>query len=449
MLSSFNNSSDEDSTEQPSPSASASAALDLHFHLAAATHPQPPPPFPPPLSGPSSSSSSSSSPSIQVRQLIVRCSELISQADYSAAHRLITILSAASSPYGDSSQRLSHHFASALSLHLTRAINPGRGGGSASAAIDAAVQSCYLTLNQITPFIRFTHLTANQAILESVLLGQNEPEDQGIHIVDFDIMHGVQWPPLMQALAERHPPPSLRITGTGQDPETLTRTGDRLSKFAQSLGLTFQFHPLLLISSSAVEHHHHLIPSAVTILPGETLAVNCMFYLHRLINEHDYNVMVRTFLRRIKEMSPRVVTIGEREMDGGAGGVGEAVEYYQRVFESLEETVAPTSSERASVERVWFGKEIKEVVAGGRKDQKLRRWSELMRSVGFRNVGLSPFAVSQAKLLLRLHYPSEGYRLHLINDDDDDGGGGDGGSSVSGLFLGWRDRPLFSLSSWH
>ncbi|CAN0922897.1 Scarecrow-like protein 18 [Linum grandiflorum] len=135
-------------------------------------------------------------------------------------------------------------------------------------------------------------------------------------------------------------------------------------------------------------------------------------------------------------MNPRVVTIGEREMESTGG---EAVEYYQRVFESLEETVAPTSADRAAVEGVWFGKEIREVVNGGRIDHKLRWWSEMMRSVGFRNVGLSPFAVSQAKLLLRLHYPSEGYRLDHL---------GGGGGGVCGLFLGWRDRPLFSISSW-
>jgi hypothetical protein len=74
------------------------------------------------------------------------------------------------------------------------------------------LRSCYLSLNQITPFIRFSHLTANQAILEAVQGGQ-----QAIHIIDFDIMHGVQWPPLMQALADRpnntlHPPPMLLIT---------------------------------------------------------------------------------------------------------------------------------------------------------------------------------------------------------------------------------------------
>ncbi|EEF33169.1 hypothetical protein RCOM_0364340 [Ricinus communis] len=56
------------------------------------------------------------------------------------------------------------------------------------------------------------------------------------------------------------------------------------------------------------------------------------------------------------------------------------------------------------------------------------------RSAGFNNVPLSPYALSQAKLLLRLHYPSEGYHLQMINDS---------------FFLGWQNRALFSVSSWH
>ncbi|KAK2971205.1 hypothetical protein RJ640_016844 [Escallonia rubra] len=116
------------------------------------------------------------------------------------------------------------------------------------------------------PFIRFAQLTANQAILEAV---QNQ---QAIHILDFNILHDVQWPPLMQAIAERgFPLPSLRITGTGSDLDILRRTGDRLAKFAHSLGLKFQFRPLLLINTDDYDP-----TSTVLLLPGETLAVNCV-----------------------------------------------------------------------------------------------------------------------------------------------------------------------------
>lgn len=213
--------------------------------------------------------------SFQMRQLLIRCAHFISQSDFLSAHHLLSILSSNSSPYGDSTERLLHYFSSSLSHRLP----------SNSSFVhhhhhhqdnddESRIQSCYLSLNQITPFIRFTHLTANQAILEGI-------EESGmIHVLDFDIMHGVQWPPLMQALADRFPSPMLRITATGLDLNFLHKTGDRLSKFAQSLGLRFQFHPLLLLHD---RDHHRVIPAALTLFPDEALAVNCVLYLHRYL----------------------------------------------------------------------------------------------------------------------------------------------------------------------
>ncbi|GKE75250.1 scarecrow-like protein 18, partial [Tanacetum coccineum] len=172
------------------------------------------------------------SPSIYFRQLLLSCAHSISHSDFTAAHRITTSLSANSSPYGDSSERLIHSFTKAINLrlnpHPNLAINSNPGTND-----DLILQSSYLSLNQVTPFVRFTQLTANQAILEAI----DHDQTNDIHILDFDIMHGVQWPPLMQAIADRDPPPSLRITATGTDLETLRRTGDRLSMFAHSLGL--------------------------------------------------------------------------------------------------------------------------------------------------------------------------------------------------------------------
>ncbi|KAI3520760.1 hypothetical protein L1887_10211 [Cichorium endivia] len=51
---------------------------------------------------------------------------------------------------------------------------------------------------------------------------------------------------LFGAIADRHPPPTPHITATGTNLNILRRTGDRLSKFAHSLGLIFRFLPLLL-----------------------------------------------------------------------------------------------------------------------------------------------------------------------------------------------------------
>ncbi|KAG7015618.1 Scarecrow-like protein 18, partial [Cucurbita argyrosperma subsp. argyrosperma] len=293
----------------------------------------------------------------QMRQLLIRCAHFISQSDFLSAHRFLSIISSNSSPYGDATQRLLHYFSSSLSHHLPCS-------SSSSSLQQDGLQSCYLSLNQITPFIRFCHLTANQAILEAI-------EDCGmVHVVDFDIIHGVQWPPLMQALAERFASPMLRITAIGLDLTSLLKTGDRLSKFAHSLGLRFHFHPLLLL------------------------------------NDHD---------------------------------VDQALNHYSLIFDSLEATMPQNSKERLEVEKVWFGREIDDVVSeeGNKRRQRHERyesWEIMLKSLGFSNIPLSPFALSQAKLLLRLHYPSEGYHLQTLHDS---------------LSLGWQNRPLFSVSSWH
>lgn len=373
------------------------------------------------------------SPANQMRQLLITGAELISQSDFASARRMVSLLLARSSPYGDSTDRLVHQFTTALSIRLNTHSFISSGSG--------AIQSSYLSLNQITPFIRFSHLTANQAILEAV------EGHSSIHIIDFDTMQGVQWPPLMQAIAERSDPsnpPSIRITGTGHDLEALRRTGDRLQKFASSLGLNFHFHPLQIphdpSSSSSAGAILHLLPS-IAILPDEALAVNCVLYLHKLLR--DDSSSVRLFLRAIKAMNPKVVTIAEREANHNhpifLQRFMEALDYYTAVFESLEATVPPSSRERLAVEQIWLGKEIADIVAAEGEERRERHerfesWVEILRSSGFSNAPLSPFALSQAKLLLRLHYPSEGYQLQLLHDS---------------FFLGWQDKPLFSVSSWY
>ncbi|PIN07011.1 hypothetical protein CDL12_20428 [Handroanthus impetiginosus] len=374
----------------------------------------------------------SAPPPAHMRQLLITCAELIiSRSDLSAAHRLISILSTNSSPYGDSTERLVHQFTKALALRL----DPHTAATSNITVDDfgsngkALIQSSYLSLNQVTPFIRFSHLTSNQAILEAIQ-GQ-----QAIHIFDFDIKHGVQWPPLMQAVADHCPPPSLRITATGTDLETLQQTGDRLSKFAHSLGLRFQFHPIILhINEDPIS-----ITSSLVLLPEETLVINCVHYLHRLLKDSDRLCL---FLHHIKAMNPRVLTVAEREANHNhpifRQRFVEALDHYTAVFDSLEATLPPTSAERMALEQIWFGEEIMNIVAAEGENriethERIRSWKMMLRNAGFSNIPLSRFAVSQAKLLLRLHYPSEGYQLGILDDS---------------LFLGWQNQPLFSVSSW-
>ncbi|KAG6382220.1 hypothetical protein SASPL_158150 [Salvia splendens] len=60
------------------------------------------------------------------------------------------------------------------------------------------------------PYLKFVHFTANQAILESFA------SRDLVHVVDFSMKQGMQWPLLLQALALRPGgPPRFRLTAVG------------------------------------------------------------------------------------------------------------------------------------------------------------------------------------------------------------------------------------------
>ncbi|KAH0457541.1 hypothetical protein IEQ34_012856 [Dendrobium chrysotoxum] len=355
--------------------------------------------------------------SVQSHRLLLHCAELIHHADFAAARHAISILTTTSSATGDAADRLTHHFTSALSLRL-HLLPPSPHD-----------PNFILSFNQLTPFLRFSHLTANQAILEAV------DGHRSIHILDFDTGHGLQWPPLLQAIADRSHfpnPPTIHITGTGTDPSLLSQTSRRLQSFADSLGLCFHFHPLCISPTTSFSFQTN---------GGEILAVNCTMFLHKLIKDDGLDEL-KQFLLAIKGMNPAVVTVAEKEAKHSSPlflqRFAEALSYYSAVFESLEATLPPSSRERMVVEKMWIGREIEDIVAGegeGRKErhERFERWENLMKNAGFLIKPLSYFALAQARLLLRLHYPSEGYRVEMMKGS---------------MFLGWKSKPLFSVSSW-
>ncbi|OVA12403.1 Transcription factor GRAS [Macleaya cordata] len=360
--------------------------------------------------------------------ILLQCAEAVAMDNLDEASDLLPEISELSSPFGSSPERVASYFAQALQSRIISCclgsyspLNIKTLTLTQSQRICNALQS----YNSISPLIKFSHFTANQAIFQAL-----EGEDR-IHIIDLDIMQGLQWPGLFHILASRSKKKikSMRITGIGSSVEMLEATGRRLSDFASSLGLPFEFQPL----EGKVGNINDL--SRLSPRQGETSVVHWMHHCLYDITGSDLGT-----LRLLKLLRPKLITIVEQDLSHGGNFLGrfvEALHYYSALFDALGDGLGGDSWERHQVEQQLFGCEIRNIVAvGGPKrtgEVKVERWGDELRRVGFRPVSLGGNPAAQASLLLGM-FPWKGYTL--VEEE-------------SGcLKLGWKDLSLLAASAW-
>ncbi|URD97135.1 Scarecrow-like protein [Musa troglodytarum] len=373
---------------------------------------------------------------------LLQCARLADSDPHLATKSLIHVRESASE-LGDPTERVAFYFAEALHRRLLGAQrkHPLPTSSPQPPPLDSSPEEftlCYKVLNDACPYFKFAQLTANQAIIEAT-------ESAGrIHIVDFGIVQGVQWPSLLQALATRPSgkPSKVRISGIPAPAlggaalaASLAATGNRLRDFAALLDLDFEFDSILTPIPE-------IAASTFRVDPDELVVVNFMLQLSQLLG--DSPEPVERILRVAKSLGPRIVTLAEYEASLNHAGFvdrfGAALDHYAAVFESLDPAMARDAAERARMERVLIGHRILEVV-GPFEGQNRRvrmapkeEWRAVMERCGFSSVPLSNYAVSQAKLLLWDYNYSSRYTLL--------------DSPPPCLTLAWGDRPLLTVSSW-
>ncbi|KAL5206874.1 hypothetical protein ABZP36_035083 [Zizania latifolia] len=358
--------------------------------------------------------------------LLLQCAESVNADNLDEAHRALLEIAELATPFGTSTQRVAAYFAEAMSARLVSSClglyAPLPNASPAAARLHGRVAAAFQVFNGISPFVKFSHFTANQAIQEAF------EREERVHIIDLDIMQGLQWPGLFHILASRPGgPPSVKLTGLGASMEALEATGKRLSDFADTLGLPFEFCPV-------ADKAGNLDPEKLGVTRREAVAVHWLRHSLYDVTGSDSNT-----LWLIQRLAPKVVTMVEQDLSHSGSFLArfvEAIHYYSALFDSLDASYSEDSPERHVVEQQLLSREIRNVLAVGGPartgDVKFGSWREKLAQSGFRVSSLAGSAAAQAALLLGM-FPSDGYTLVEEN---------------GALKLGWKDLCLLTASAW-
>ncbi|OIW02669.1 hypothetical protein TanjilG_29445 [Lupinus angustifolius] len=362
---------------------------------------------------------------VRLVQALMACAEEIQQGNMTIADTLVNQIGLLAASQGGAMRKVAYYFAQALAWRIY--------GFYPLQTLDCSSYSDVLQCHfyESCPYLKFAHFTANQAILDAFSAATT------VHVIDFGINQGLQWPALMQALALRPGgPPAFRLTGIGvtqpENADSIHQVGLKLAQLAQNVGVPFEFRGFVCNSLA------DLNPFVLEIRSGESVAVNSVFELHRLLARPG---SVEKVFNIIKEINPEIMTVVEQEANHN-GSVfldrfTEALHYYSSLFDSLEGSF-PGSSDSALMSEMYLGRQICNVVAREGEErverhETLSQWRVRMSSAGFEPVRLGSNAFRQARMLLALFSGGDGYRVVENNGC---------------LMLGWHTRPLIATSAW-
>lgn len=364
---------------------------------------------------------------IRLVHALLACAESLQQKNYKAADAILKHISILTSSQAGAMRKVAGYFTEALARRIYH-LHPNQDTSLDFAFSDILEMHFY----ESCPYLKFAHFTANQAILEAF---------SGccrVHVIDFGIKQGMQWPALMQALALRPGgPPSFRLTGIGppspDNSDALQQVGWKLAELADTIHVDFEYRGLVANSLADLE------PFMLESDESEAVAINSIFELHGLLARPG---AIEKLLFTVRSVRPRIVTVVEQEANHNAGGFlerfTESLHYYSTMFDSLEGLAGGEGQQDQVISEVFLGRQICNVVAceGAERTERhetLAQWRVRMVASGFQSVNLGSNAFKQASMLLALFAGGDGYRVE---------------ENEGCLMLGWHTRPLIATSAW-
>ena len=372
---------------------------------------------------------------LELVSLLTLCAESISSGNHASIHYFLSRLGELATPRGTPIHRVVAYFTEALALRAVKlwphvfSVSPPR---HITDQIEDDDGVALRLLDQVSPIPKFLHFTLNERLLREF-----EGKDR-IHIIDFDIKEGLQWPSLFQSLASRpNPPALLRITGIGDSRHDLQDTGIRLRGLAESLNLRLEFHPV-------VDRLEDVRLWMLHVKEGECVAVNCILQLHKVLYDENRGALMN-LLGLIQSANPLIVVMAEEEAEHNCPRwetrFANSLKYYAAIFDSLDASFMQEDSPARTKIEEMFARRIRNVVAfEGReryeRHEKFDKWRELMQDGGFRCLGFQEIEAIQSRMLLQMYSSGANYSIEKR------------GEGCDGLTLKWQDQYLYTVSAW-
>lgn len=385
----------------------------------------------------SSSSSSVASPATLIcsKQSLMEAASAISEGKSEAAAEILTRLTQVSNPIPNSEQRLLEFMALALKSRVNPVDNPPPVAELFTQEHAGSTQFLY----ELSQCFRLGFMAANLAILEATLAADQSTTNK-IHVIDFDIGQGGQYKHLLHVLSKRQngKPSVVKITTVPDNggEERLRTVRQNLSQFAKEVGVGLEFN---VVSQKLSE----LNRESLGCEPDEPIAVNFAFKLYSMPDESVSTDNPRDeLLRRVKGLSPRVVTLVEQELNTNTAPfmarVNESCAYYGALLDSIEATVARDNPDRVKAEEALSRKFANSVACEGRdrveRCEVFGKWRARMGMAGFE---LRPMSQSMTESLR--HRPTSDNRVHPSFTVKEENGG---------VCFGWISRTLTVASAW-
>lgn len=373
---------------------------------------------------------------VDLGTLLINCAEAVSLNNGSVASEILKKIRRHSSPCGDDSQRLAFYLADCLEIRLAGNVSQ-ISQKTITAPIDVAhilklLHLCYT----VCPYLRASYYLSNKTILD---VSKGKPR---VHIIDFGICFGFQWPSLFEQFANREGgPPKLRITGVeipqpGFRPDEMNKnTWLRLVEYANMFKVPLEYR---LISSKweaiSIEDFY--------IQKDEVLVVNCINRMKTLGDETISIDSARNrVLNTIRMMKPTVfihgVVNGSYSTPFFLPRFKEAMYHYTALFDILDRTTPRDNKTRMMLEGHLYKFAILNVIAceGSERTERpesYKKWKVRSLRARLEQLPLNPAIVKQTQCMVRQIY----HKDYFVDEED------------QWLVLGWKGRILYAISTW-